>query len=307
MSQENQKKVCKHYVKHHSCKNGDDCKFQHIDNVCFHFFFKGKCKHGDQCKRSHKYVLDMSENKNNYENNENNNNKNKRKLLKRNTESFTPSHKSADMNMNFHTFNFNNPNDMYYPYPYRSNDVFIVKDLFSDIENIYQQLLHEIKQSGVDEKDIWKSWHGDNHLIADDHVKGKGDWKKNCPLFDEIIYRIKSYFEVDVKATRLNWYPDSSSWKPNHHDAAAIDPEKAKTQNVTISVSFGGKRDAIFEHAQTKTTVSIPQENGIIYGFCSKLNTEWRHGIPQIPPNEIGDKDENGRISIIVWGWVKEK
>ena len=30
------------------------------------------------------------------------------------------------------------------------------------------------------------------------------------------------YFKMDVKATRFNWYRNSSEWKPFHHDAAAV-------------------------------------------------------------------------------------
>ena len=31
---------------------------------------------------------------------------------------------------------------------------------------------------------------------------------------------------MHVEATRLNWYRDSSEWKPFHHDAAALKPDK---------------------------------------------------------------------------------
>ena len=59
-----------------------------------------------------------------------------------------------------------------------------------------------------------------------------------------------SYFDMDVKATRLNWYRDSSEWKPFHHDAAAMKEKFARSQNFTLAVSFGAERDAAFEHAQ---------------------------------------------------------
>ena len=59
-----------------------------------------------------------------------------------------------------------------------------------------------------------------------------------------------AYFEMDVKATRLNWYRDSTEWKPFHHDAAAMKEKFARTQNFTLGVSFGAERDAAFEHAQ---------------------------------------------------------
>ena len=64
------------------------------------------------------------------------------------------------------------------------------------------------------------------------------------------------YISLLFQATRLNWYRDSTEWKPFHHDAAAVKPDKAKTQNFTVAVSFGMERDAAFEHAQTKTVSS---------------------------------------------------
>lgn len=83
-------------------------------------------------------------------------------------------------------------------------------------------------------------------------------------------------------ATRLNWYRDSKEWKPFHHDAAAIKPDKAKTQNFTVAVSFGAEREAAFEHATTKTVISMPQPNGTIYVFSKDVNVIWRHGILQV-------------------------
>jgi hypothetical protein len=75
----------------------------------------------------------------------------------------------------------------------------------------------------------------------------------------------------------------------------------AKTQNFTVGVSFGMERDAAFEHAQTKTVISMPQPNGTVYTFGKDVNILWRHGILQKPPEEYSDQ---GRISIIAWGWI---
>lgn len=231
-------------------------------------------------------------------------NKNKKQNhKKKNTESFIPSHKHSDMKIKHVSLSSSTSSTHpTYPYPYQSRDVFIVHNLFSDLPNIYEQLLYEMKESGVEEKGVWKSWHGDTHLIADDHIRG---WKTKeiSPLFYTIIERLQNYFKIDIKATRFNWYPDTNSWKPQHHDAAAVDKEKAKIQNVTIGVSFGDTREAQFEHAVTKTTVGIDMEDGMVYGFCKDLNIEWRHGIPQINPEQYRKK---GRISIIVWGWVDQ-
>ena len=97
-----------------------------------------------------------------------------------------------------------------------------------------------------------------------------------------MVDRIAEYFRMDVKATRFNWYRDQEEWKPYHHDAAAVKPDKAKTQNCTVAVSFGATRDAAFEHAKTGTTVFFPQANGSAYTFGHDVNVEWRHGIPQV-------------------------
>ena len=58
--------------------------------------------------------------------------------------------------------------------------------------------------------------------------------------------------------------------------------DKAKTQNFTVALSFGGERDAAFEHAKTKTVISMPQPNGTAYTFGQDINILWRHGILQV-------------------------
>jgi hypothetical protein len=274
--------ICKHYVEN-KCKHGDKCKFTHVDNVCRHHFF-GNCKHGDKCKFSHQYKLNQSSKPH------------KNKLIKKNTETFVPSHQPRDM-----TVCVGDPNQVHYNKEIKSRDVIIVPNLFcyeNDL-SIYNKLLEEIKESGVEEKGVWKLWHGDSHLIADDHL----NWKSKCPTFNMVVERLTKYFNMDVKATRFNWYRDSNEWKPYHHDAAAVDPEKAKVQNFTVGVSFGLTRDAAFEHAKTKTTVEFPLTNGSVYCFAKDINVEWRHGIPQLPQSQFSDK---GRISIIAWGAVQQ-
>ena len=57
-----------------------------------------------------------------------------------------------------------------------------------------------------------------SHVIADD----KRNWKEACPTFTYVVDRIKNYFDMDIKATRFNWYRNTSEWKPFHHDAAAM-------------------------------------------------------------------------------------
>ena len=75
------------------------------------------------------------------------------------------------------------------------------KKILNIFQTIYDSLLDEIKNSGVDPRQLWQLWHGDSHVIADDKRK----WKKECPTFTMIVDKIADYFHMDVKATRLNW------------------------------------------------------------------------------------------------------
>ena len=221
----------------------------------------------------------------------------KKKRKPKNTETFEPCHEETDMKIRIES-----GNTLVYPHNCSPGDVTAVNKLFCCVDDstIYESLLNEIKQSKVEESNLWKLWHGDTHLIADDHL----DWKTECPTFNMVVEKIKKYFNMSVNATRLNWYKDSSQWKPFHHDAAAVKPHIAKIQNWTVAVSFGSERDVAFEHAKTRTTISLPQSNGSLYAFGNKVNMEWKHGIPQLSPEE---QHNDGRISIIAWGWVDMK
>lgn len=281
--------ICRAFMEG-KCRN-PTCPQVHNNQICKFFYFKGECKKGDQCNflhtknRAGKYH-GTHKNKEKY-------NKNKRKRVK-NTETFEPSHEPTDLRIlttsNLETFDYSEVT---------GRDLMVIPDLFKDEENLYQRLLDEMKSTGLDDQKLWKSWHGDTHMIADDKL----GWKKDCPIFNSVIDRIAKYFNLDVKATRFNWYRNASEWKPFHHDAAAVKKDKAKTQNFTVGVSFGAEREAAFEHAKTRTTISIPLRDGTTYAFSRDVNVEWRHGIPQIPP-DTPKSDPEGRISIIVWGWL---
>merc|ERR1712223_567063 len=216
-------------------------------------------------------------------------------LPRKNTVNFDPSHEPPQMRIIAAE-----PGLKKYNRRYQTRDVVMASDIFcqSDDLTIYNKLLDEIEHSGVDIQRLWQLWHGDSHVIADDHL---GQWKEKCPTFSWVVEKMASYFDMDVKATRLNWYRDSSEWKPFHHDAAAMKEKFARTQNFTLGVSFGAEREAAFEHAQTKTIISMPQPNGAVYTFGRDVNIIWRHGIPQLPPEK---QSEEGRISIIAWGWI---
>lgn len=265
--------------------NSDKYKFLKEDEIVEFSIFEVKQKHSSEMKICAKDITGVNGQKLNCENIE----KKKSKKRPKNTENFEPNHNDPNMKIKVYTSN-NKPTC-------NSNDVTVVTDLFKENINVYENLLEEIKKAKVDQNNLWKLWHGDTHLIADDHLK----WKDECPIFNMIIEKIKDFFNMKIKATRFNWYKDTSQWKPFHHDAAAVKPHIAAKQNWTVAVSFGTERDAAFEHVDSKIVISIPQPDGCMYAFGNKVNIEWKHGIPQLPP----DKQINeGRISIIAWGWV---
>lgn len=180
---------------------------------------------------------------------------------------------------------------------FTTRDVILAPSLFADFEpgKIFRMLVDEVETCGVPQDRLLKMWHGDSHLIADDHTH----WKENAPTFSMVIARLAASFGMDVQATRFNWYRDTGQWKPFHHDAAAVKPEKAEVQNFTVAASFGATREAAFEHARRGTILSFPQRDGEVYAFTRDTNVIWRHGIlrePEVRPE--------GRISIIAWGWV---
>lgn len=264
----------------------EDQSNKHFTKVC-KFYLKGNCKK-DNCTYLHTKF---------------NNKKNRHYNLKnkKNTETFEPMDRNVDLRI------INDLGTENLTAQLTDRDLLLVPNLFKQYNklDLYDKLATEINELQIKNPEILKLWHGNDkiegtHLIADDKL----NWKDNCPTFHNVLDVLVKFFKVDVKATRFNWYKNTEQWKPFHHDAAAFDPKKSSTQNITIALSFGCTRQVALEFSEKnknneKTTISIPINDGEIYAFTNTTNKLWKHGILQEKKYQ-----EKGRISIIIWGWI---
>ena len=112
-------------------------------------------------------------------------------------------------------------------------------------------------------------------------------------------------------------------------------PPMCETQNMTVGVSFGEARQAAFEWAGTRArcsgggafparllsppvhpgshsnvVLSLTLPDASTYTFGRDVNLLWKHGILAEQPaagQEGAELNvEEGRISIIAWGWVDQ-
>jgi hypothetical protein len=223
----------------------------------------------------------------------------KRPKKRRNTESWTPPAPPYDMRIQLETSKDELTCKL------RPYDVLVAKDVFSDFKRmeLHDKLVKEITECNIPQEELMKLWHGSEergisgtHMIANDRV----DWKEQCPTFAVVIDRLVRYFGVKPAATRFNWYRSSEEYKSFHFDSAYVNPEKAKTQNITLAVSFGQSRDIVFQNAESKQEICIEQGDNDVYLFMNAINSTYRHGVSK------GKQEANAsRVSIVIWGWVE--
>jgi len=115
--------------------------------------------------------------------------------------------------------------------------------------------------------------------------------------FHKIVNDMATYFDVEVYATRMNFYRDGTDWKPFHHDSHAYGG-RAQREDFTMGASFGGTRELVFLHEPSGQTFSFPQNNGDVFAFTSEVNKRFKHGVPKA--SKSGQSDP--RFSIIAWG-----
>ncbi|GAB5036095.1 oxoglutarate iron-dependent oxygenase [Nannochloropsis oceanica] len=118
------------------------------------------------------------------------------------------------------------------------------------------------------------------------------------PTFQQLLARLDAYFDVEILATRLNFYRDGSDFKPFHHDSHAYGTN-GKKEDFTMGASFGSTRKLAFRHEVSGQTFTIAQANGDIFAFDSEVNRAFTHGVPKI---KGGAEKAGPRFSIIAWG-----
>ena len=104
-------------------------------------------------------------------------------------------------------------------------------------------------------------------------------------VFGAVIARLGEYFDLDIFATRLNFYRDGSDWKPFHHDSHAYAKGHGGVkEDFTVGASFGAQRHLAWRHAVDNSSdaqFSFPQANGDVFAFASDVNDRFMHGVPR--------------------------
>jgi len=135
-------------------------------------------------------------------------------------------------------------------------------------------------------------------------VGGMIEWSKHLkhedphfsPTFQRIVEEMSAHFDVEVYATRLNFYRDGTDWKPFHQDSHAFGGRE-KREDFTMGASFGGERELAFLHEPSGQQFSFPQNNGDVFAFTTEVNKRFKHGVPKLVRGVGGP-----RFSIIAWG-----
>ena len=133
---------------------------------------------------------------------------------------------------------------------------------------------------------------------------GMINWSKHLkhenPEFSETFKRVTdamaAHFDVEIYATRLNFYRDGTDWKPFHHDSHAYGGRE-KREDFTMGASFGSERELTFLHEPSGQQFSFPQRNGDVFAFTTEVNKRFKHGVPKLTRGAGGP-----RFSIIAWG-----
>jgi hypothetical protein len=129
------------------------------------------------------------------------------------------------------------------------------------------------------------------------------EWSKHYKIenptisktFNNIVKCLEKYFNIQVLATRLNYYTQND-YKPLHHDSHAY--TNGLKEDITIGLSLGDSRSLSFKHVESDNIFYFPQNNGDVFSFDHLTNIKFMHGVPKLKDIKI----ENKRFSVILWG-----
>ena len=76
---------------------------------------------------------------------------------------------------------------------------------------------------------------------------------------------------------------------------SAYNPQRARTQNITVGVSFGARRELAFLRATPqedggKVRLYFPQTNNGVFSFGRDVNILWKHGV-----NALAVEEQDGK------------
>ncbi len=147
-------------------------------------------------------------------------------------------------------------------------------------------------------------------LAAQAKEEGFIEWSKHhkyenpdaiSPTFRAVVARLARHFDMEVYATRLNYYADASDWKPFHHDSHAgraffEHGGQGPREDFTVGASFGESRELAFLHVESQARFAFPQDNGDVFAFDNRVNKQFQHGVPKC------NRACGPRFSVIAWG-----
>lgn len=164
--------------------------------------------------------------------------------------------------------------------------------------DVMQRLAKELEQASTTTEAGKEMEGAGNAIVWSQHTKIEDPTFSD--IFNGIVQQLGDYFEVDVFATRLNFYRDGKDWKPFHKDSHAFGSNGVK-EDFTMGASFGAPRELAFLHEASGIQFSFPQKNGDVFAFDSEVNARFKHGIPKLTRASASASD-GPRFSIIAWG-----
>ncbi|CAE8700022.1 unnamed protein product, partial [Polarella glacialis] len=143
------------------------------------------------------------------------------------------------------------------------------------------------------ELDFQSCWLNTGMKFSREICLGEDEVMAKSPTYRAIVERVSEFFGVTVVRTLVNLYRDGDDWCNLHSDQYH---QGGYPIDLTIGASFGDPRRLIYAKKKNeKHRIEIPQRNGDVFAFSDRINTTWRHMIPQEGP-ECGP-----RLSVIVW------